>query len=133
MAIQTSIQSELFKTLIEIDVNEHCIDLHNDYDCVQLHFSGIDNELLLSFKSLSDQAKYPLVILQFEEVELKKINIDLQINAQSRTIDNLYRCRFLQDEVLVEYSKEGKSFYSLEFCEGHTLEFFSIKLVLILE
>jgi hypothetical protein len=133
MAIQTSIQSELFKNLIEIDVNEYCIDLHNDYDCIQLNFSGINNELLFSFKSLSADAKYPLVILQFEAVELKKINIDLQIDAQCRTIDNLYRCRFLQDGVLIEYSNEGKAFYSLEFCEGHSLEFFSNKLMLILE
>jgi hypothetical protein len=133
MATQSIIQPELFKSLIEIDVNDFCIDLHNDYDCTQLKFSGTANDLLLSFSSIRDNSKYPLVTLKFEEVELVKMLINLQTRAACNTIDHLYRCRCMQNGELVEYSANGKSFYSLEFCEGYHLELFSTRLLLVLQ
>jgi len=133
MASQSIIKTELFKSLVEIEVNDYCIDLHNDYDCTQLNYSGSNNELLLSFRCIRDNSKYPSVILQFDQVELKKMNIDLQVNAQCRTIDNLYRCRFALGETLIEHSPGGQSFYALEFCEGHSLEFFAGNLLLVVE
>jgi len=131
MALQSSIKTELFKDLIEIEVNGYCVDLHNDYDCMKLKFN--QNELLMSFTSIRDNSKYPVVMLKFKAVELKKLQIDFGIESQNKTIDRLYRCRFLQGEELIEYSKEGKSFYVLEFCEGYAVAFFSDELLLILE
>ena len=131
MAVQSSIKPELFKDLIEIDVNGFCVDLHNDYDCVKLRFS--QDELLMSFKSIRDNSKYSLVMLQFKAVEIKKMHIDFGVEAQHKTIDRLHRCRFLQGGELIEYSASGKSFYALEFCEGYAVEFFTEELVLILE
>ena len=131
MAVQSSIRPELFKDLTEMDINGYCVDLHNDYDCLKLRLS--DDELLMSFKSIRDNSKYPLVILQFKAVEIKKLHVDFGVEAQHKTIDRLHRCRFLQNEVLIEYSNEGKAFYALEFCEGYAIEFFTEELVLILE
>lgn len=131
MAVQSSIRPELFKDVTEIEVNGYCVDLHNDYDCVKLRFSH--NELLMSFKSIRNNSKYPLVMLQFKAVEIKKLQIDFGVETQHKTIDRLHRCRFLHNGELIEYSKAGKSFYALEFCEGHAVEFFAEELVLILE
>lgn len=131
MAVQSSIRPELFKDITEIDVNGYCVDLHNDYDCLKLQFSG--NELLMSFKSIRDNSKYSFVVLQFKAVDIQKLQLNFGVEAQHKTIDRLHRCRFLQVGELIEYSKEGKAFYALEFCEGYAVEFFTEELVLILE
>lgn len=131
MAVQSSIHPELFKDLTEIEVNGYCVDLHNDYDCVKLLFG--EEELLMSFNSIRDSSKYPLVILQFKAVEIKKLQYNFVVEARHKTIDRLHRCRFLQAGELTEYSNTGKSFYALEFCEGYAVEFFTEELVLILE
>jgi hypothetical protein len=131
MAVQSSISPELFKDLVEIDVNGYCVDLHNDYDCLKLRFS--DAELLMSFKSIRANSKYSFVVLQFKAVEIKKLHINFGVDAKHKTIDRLHRCRFLHNGQLIEYSNEGKAFYVLEFCEGYAVEFFTAELVLILE
>ncbi len=131
MALQSTIQAELFKDLIEIEVNGFCVDLHNDYDCLKLRFA--DGDLLMSFKSIRDNSQYPLVMLKFKAAEIQKLQIDFGIDPKNKTIDRLHRCRFLQDNRLIEYSKDGKSFYILEFCEGYSLQFFSSELQLVLQ
>lgn len=133
MAIQSSIRSELFQSLVEIDINEVCIDLHNDYDCISFSYTEATHEFLLNFRSVKENAPYPLVSLKFEQVIFHTINAGLETIPKSRTIDNIYRGRFEANGSLYEFTEDGKSFYCLEFLEAYSFQFFANSLQIVLK
>jgi hypothetical protein len=132
MARQISIQSELFQSLVEIDVNEFCVDLHNDYDCTSFTYGGDTNTFCLNFRSITKNPQYPLVSLLFEQVSFYKITAGLETTPKSNTIDNIYRGKFEVNGKLYEFTEEGKSFYCLEFLEAYSFQFFAGRLLLVL-
>jgi hypothetical protein len=132
MARQISITSELFQSLVEIDVNGFCIDLHNDYDCTSFTYGGATTTFCLHFRSITKNPQYPLVTLQFEQVSFYKINAGLETTPKSNTIDNIYRGKFKVNGNLYEFTEEGKSFYCLEFLEAYSFQFFAGRLLLVI-
>lgn len=132
MARQISITSELFQSLVEIDVNGFCIDLHNDYDCISFTHNGETNKFCLHFRSIKENPQYPLVSLQFEQVRFHTINAGLETTPKSNTIDNIYRGRFEANGNLHEFTEDGKSFYCLEFLEAYSFQFFAKVLMIVL-
>ena len=65
--------SDLFKSLIEIEEDELYIDLHNDYYCNQLIF--VENKGVLQLHFMSINQVYKKAIVEFvklhEEIDLK--------------------------------------------------------------
>lgn len=111
---------ELFKNLSEFDSGEKYYDFHNDYKCIRI--SQEDEELTFLFKK-TDEAV--VVSFKFQEVKVTKFVFDYTTKLESLTIDNCYRGRFELGKDLLEFSSEGKSYFYVEFYEGHKLEFFS--------
>lgn len=132
MARQISITSELFQSLVEIDVNGFCIDLHNDYDCISFTYGGDLQEFQINFRSIKVDTPYPSVSLKFEQVVFQKINAELIVTPESQTIDNIYRGRFEAGGNLHEFTTDGKSFYCLEFLEAYSFWFFAKALMIVL-
>lgn len=131
MAKQSSIQSELFQSLVELDINGFSIDLHNEYDCTSFTYNSNVNEFQLNFKSINENTIYPLVALKFEQVTFHKFNVGLATTPRSRTIDSIYRGRFEANGDLHEYTEDGRPFYYLDFLETYSFQFFSKDLVIV--
>ena len=123
---------ELFQNFIEIEYDDCYVNLHNDFDCESIEYSNITGTLSLIFK--------PLIMLSngINEVELLFFNVDfakmsivkLKGELLPGTIDTIYRGRFEESKgILCEQSKNGKSFYYINFVEYFSFEILSNKVI----
>ena len=107
---------EIFKDLLEFNVEEIYYDLHNDFDCLNLNFEN--DTLVLTLKGINSSMLY----VKFRNVELTLFNFSE--NSNISTIDSLYRGKFEIDNKLVE-SKDKLGYIYLEFYDGVKLEFWA--------
>lgn len=114
------VTTELFKSLLEIDIDDVHFDLHNDYDCYSILFSK-DHELTLSLKSSDKEVK-----LTFKGVTVNYMFLNLtDVNKDITTIDSIYRGRYEDSNVLREVTDDSRNYYYIEFYSGYTIEFFA--------
>ena len=123
---------ELFKNFIEIEYDDCYVDLHNDFDCESIGYSNITGTLSLIFKPLT------ILVNGIKEVELLFFNVDFVKMSMVKfrgellpgTIDTIYRGRFEESKgVLCEQSKNGKSFYYINFVGDFSFEILSNKVM----
>jgi uncharacterized protein YpmB len=114
------VTTELFKSLLEIDIDNIHFDLHNDYECYSILFSK-DHELTLSLKSSDKEVKlvFKGVILNYMSLNLADVNKDIT------TIDSIYRGRYEDSNILREVTDCSRNYYYIEFYSGYTIEFFA--------
>ena len=112
---------ELFESLLEIDLENDFIDLHNDYDFKSYEFSGVKN-LTLAFVNIKTKNE---LLVCFEDVELIKFNITVE--NENSTIDNFHRGRYQKDEKLFDEFENRKCFY-IEFLGKSNIELLASKL-----
>ena len=108
---------ELFKNLSQFDFDNVYYDFHNDFDCVKITFEN--NFLILFFKKIVEGY---IISFKFENVLLEKFYFFNFPELKNLTIDNLYRGRFEKNDELIEFDKNGKSYFYVEFYEGPKIE-----------
>ena len=114
------VTTELFKSLLEIDIDDAHFDLHNDYDCYSILFSK-DHDFTLSLKSSDEEVK-----LVFKDSTMNYMSLNLtDVNKDITTIDSIYRGRYEDGNVLREVTDDSRSYYYIEFYSGYTIEFFA--------
>jgi hypothetical protein len=119
---------ELFSSLIEFEIANSNIDLHNDYCCSKIQYN--EETLFLLFTTCSDAIEEREIKLTFHEVELYKVNLEFERTKELITIDNFYRGRFENEGNLLDLSSDGKGYIYIEFYEGHSIEFSAKELVI---
>ena len=118
---------ELFKPFTEIQLNGTIVDLHNDYECVEIACNLQNKSLMFVFGENNYFRKK--VWLSFSGVEMINSTFLLDNILFPKTLDNFYKGRFLnaQNE-LKEQNPEGKNCYYLDFYEGQSCEFLAEKI-----
>jgi len=114
------VTAELFKSLLEIDIENEHFDLHNDYDCYSILFSK-DHELTLSFNSSNKAVK---LVLKDATVNYMSLNLT-DLGTEITTIDSMYRGRYEDGNVLREATDDSRGYFYIEFCSGYTIECFA--------
>lgn len=112
---------ELFKSLLDLEVGDKFIDLHNDFNCTEINFSKEDQSLIFVFFDHNHSSSLRLV---FQQVILVKFNLNFELDKKYIILDNFYRGRFESNNELHDLSEEGKGYMYVEFCEGQSLEFY---------
>ncbi len=112
---------ELFKDLSQNEYEGKWFDFHNDYDCVRIILK-IGGLLVLLFKRIKDNK---LVSIKFKDVIIEQIEFFNFYKVEHLTIDNLYRGKVEKNGNLLEYNKDKRGYFYLEFDEGQKLEFWS--------
>ena len=92
-------------------------DFHNDFICEEILYRSFS----LSSKFVNT-AENLTVTLIFHNVSIEMMEISTSSSEKVLTLDNLYRGRFELDGELVEFSKNGKSYFYIEFLEGVKIE-----------
>ena len=110
---------ELFKNILEINVEGKLFDLHNEYDCYSVVLSK-DRDLTLSFKSDVKECK-----LVFKDSMVNYMNLSLTDLIDITSIDSIYRGRYENGNELRELTEDSRGYYYIEFYSGCTLELFA--------
>lgn len=119
------IDIELFKNLLDIELNGEDIDLHNDYRCSDILYS--EKDLRLKFRSNADEGEF--LMIQFVDVEINKLEVSLGSN-DGITLDNFHRGRYeAEGKLFDEY--HGKKCFYIEFYEGGVIELLCKQVILI--
>lgn len=108
---------EIFKNLSQFDLGNIYYDFHNDFDCIKISLEN--NFLLFLFKKNEEKE---IVSFKFENIDITKFEFSNFSEFVNLTIDNLYRGRFEKDDQLIEFDKDGKAYFYLEFYEGVKME-----------
>lgn len=108
---------ELFKNLSQFDLEGFCYDFHNDYNCTKVTLNN--NCLELQFKKIVGEN---LVSFIFQNVIFQKFELRDFSEFDFLTIDNLYRGRYEEDGRLIEFNKEGKAYFYVDFYVGLKIE-----------
>ncbi len=114
---------EFIEDIGQHEYNGRYYDLHNEYECIKIRLE--DGVLRLNFRHV---LHHNIVGMEFMNVVMTVFNIQ-DLVAESLTIDNIYRGRFLEDEILKDLSADGKSYMYIDFVEEISFEFFSDGLV----
>jgi hypothetical protein len=94
-------KAELFKDLIEITANDQTIDLHNEYDCIEIDYSA--GSMKFVFKNLLTDKR---VVLSFDNVIISEFKF-LQPTVNMKLIlDLFYRGRFEEGGTLSDQKDE---------------------------
>jgi hypothetical protein len=105
-------ESELFENLLEIKTTLFHFDLHNDYTCLSISYSG--ETLVLEFKKDNDQSA---LFLEFKEVTI----LSMKIPLKTTVLDNFHRGRYeLNGDLYDEF--QGKKCFYIEFYEEGSIE-----------
>lgn len=114
------VTTELFKSLLEIDIDDVHFDLHNDYDCYSILFSK-DHDFTLSLKSSDKEVE-----LVFKDSTVNYMSMNLtDVEKDITTIDNIYRGRYEEGNVLREMQDDSRNYYYIEFYSGYVIELFA--------
>ena len=108
--------TELFKSLSQLQIGNNFIDLHNDYYCTKINFNSDHRSLVISFISSKDSK----IDVLFDDVEILDFIINLSLESKNSVIDNIYRGRFLFENELLE-TKDGKGFIYIDFLDEKSL------------
>ena len=112
---------ELFRNLCQFEFENQYYDFHNDYDCKKIFFEK-GNSLIFLFKNIKTAN---LISMRFEEVILNNFIFFNSSNVDCLTIDNIYRGKIEENFELIEFSKDAKGYFYLEFYEGQKMQFWS--------
>lgn len=99
---------ELFKSLLEVELGEKLLDLHNDFDFKELKFSNNVNELSLIFADVKNSKE---LIIVFHSIIILELELPL---GNDLIIDNFYRGRYEFEEKLFDEYLNKKCYY-IEF------------------
>lgn len=104
--------AEMFKSLMDLEIEEAAIDLHNDYECHNILYDFEKGYLRLLFKG--DKS----LILEFRDVVIAKLNLQLQETLDRGILNNFYRGRFEINGTLYETSEEGRRYFIWKLKQG---------------
>lgn len=120
---------ELLNNIAQLECDAGYFDFHNDFNCTGLLLD--QEKLVLNMKHSVTGVNIGLV---FSGVTFAKVDFSYEKPVlENLTMDSLYRGRFEIDGNLYEYDSMNRSYFYLEFYEGHKIEFFSSGLELITE
>jgi hypothetical protein len=111
---------ELFTDFSQYSFDGDFYDFHNDFDCEKVLLQ--DSSLFFIFKSVEQKF---IITLVFNNCIIKKVEMDNLLQPESATIDILYRGRFEQNQELLEFSSDLKSYFYVEFSGNLKIEFLS--------
>ena len=120
----------LFESISILEVENEVIDLHNDYEFNNLVLDNNCKKIILSFLNISN-IKIS-VILTFEKIEIKSLNIKQFVIHDKITLDNLYRGKTENEGMLIEVNNDNLSYMYLDFLEDIQIEFWSSNLICLL-
>src|ERR1043165_1202683 len=109
---------ELFKNIVEYDLEGVYYDLHNDFKCLKIEQRK--DELILLFKNINEDY---FVSVLFQSVTINKNEFRNMPITCELTIDTLYRGRYENNGDLVELSDDNRAYFYMEFYEGQKMEF----------
>lgn len=113
---------ELLKSFLEVQVDGHTFDLHNDFNVIRIEIVENVTRLILENTDLPDS--FHFLTIEFVNSKVAVFNLDFQELAGPLTLDEIYRGRFERDSQL--YEKDGDmSYYYVQFVEDVHLELFS--------
>lgn len=118
----------LFDSLLEISVNDHYIDLHNDFECIGINC--LQDKIDFEFISNQRTKTKKWVSVMFYDIEIIKIKIDLRSVKEGITLDNFHRGRISAGDHLIDELSNGKRCFYMEFTEGQYFEILASKVVL---
>jgi hypothetical protein len=122
--------SDILEDVTSITRNGHTIDLHNDFDCVEVTYSNGSLNVMFEQTSQSE-SEYVKVCIVFKDAEIAKLKLDLANDEDQRTIDTLYRGRFEANGELFEHSTTGKRYFYISFQNGNEVELFTSEVMLV--
>ena len=112
----------LFEDLLQIELQDKIIDIHNDYDLKKINLlPNISLQLIFQHSENKNE-----IYLVFEEVEF--IEFEIRISTDL-TIDNFYRGRYEFEKKLYDDFNDKKCFY-IDFCEVGQINLLCSKLLL---
>lgn len=120
--------SELFKSFAEFEQDGVYIDLHTEFDCKAIEFSGSTRQLTFSFKPNKHCTReVSSVEVVFNECSIEQYSIKLDgSDTHSGTLDTMYRGRFeMSDGQLGEMSDTGRYYYYMNFLPHVGFEIFA--------
>lgn len=124
-------ESNLFLSLLENYVEGKYIDLHNEYNCEKMVFDKNKDRFSFYFKRTEQAtAGWSNVSVVFEGTLITSYTFLFEALISELTLDNFYRGRFLDGELLKEYSQDGKGYFYVSFCEDISFELFANKVLL---
>jgi hypothetical protein len=116
--------TEMFKGLTEVQIENSFFDLHNDFICSVISFDASKREINMAFVSEKKgiNFSYLLTGASIEKMYSNRKSGDCNI------MNNFYRGRFELDNVLSEFFEDGSSYFYLEFENGDLFEIKAKKL-----
>jgi len=117
---------KLFEPILDFKIGADYIDLHNDFNCIEIK-ADMQN-VILYFLSLSDYNKK--VEIKFNNAKIVKTKYELNDKTKYTTLCNFHRGKFENlNHTLYEKNEDGQKYYYLDFFEGQHLEIFAKKAI----
>jgi hypothetical protein len=123
--------SELFQSLLEIQFENEFIDFHNTCTCEKISYKNQTNDLAFQFKNGNEGTKFPLIEIIFKNATLHSLEFSVESVITNLTIDNFYRGRFQNGDILEELSNDGRRYFYIEFYEGFFIELLCEKVTIL--
>jgi hypothetical protein len=122
---------ELFDDLLEIEIEDQFVDLHNNFTCVNISYNANAKEVKISFiaDDLTEGQSFSQVEIMFSEAEVNELNFPLDLEGNGLCLDSFYRGRIEQNNNLFDKTPDGRYLFYLDFYEGQSLEILAEKLV----
>ncbi|MES2060389.1 MAG: hypothetical protein V4456_00615 [Bacteroidota bacterium] len=120
--------SELFKSFAEFEKDGVYIDLHNEFDCKGIIFSGSKKQLTLLFEPNKHSTReVNSVEVFFDDCIIEQYSAKLdKSDTNSGTLDTMYRGRFeISNGQLCEMSDTGRYYYYINFLPDLNIELFA--------
>lgn len=120
--------SELFKSFAEFEQDGVYIDLHNEYDCKLIEFTGSKKQLTLLFQPNEYCTREVSgVEIVFSDCSIKQYSAKPdKANIDSGTLDIMYRGRFeMSGGQLGEVSDSDMYYYYINFLPDVAFELFA--------
>ncbi len=121
------IKSPLFEPILDLEIVNQYIDLHNDFDCKKITQLSESNQLYFYFQSIT--SKQNQIIVFFDNAQITKSKYSITDTSKSVTISNFQRGKFQsKNNKIIEENKTKQKYYYIDFSEGQQIELFAQRL-----
>jgi len=117
-------QNELFEPILDFKMGNEYIDLHNDFNCIEIQEIVDKQNIIFLFDSLQNDNKK--IALLFELAKITENKFKLSDISKSTTLSNFHRGKFEnRNSTLSEINEKGQKYFYLDFFEGQHIEIFA--------
>ncbi len=123
-AIFTDISKfDLFEPILDFKIGDEYVDLHNDFNCVNIEEFADKQNIVLYFTSISSDSKK--IAIRFDDAKLATSKYKLTDKKRYTTLSNFHHGKFENKNSLNEKNEQGQKYFYLDFFEGQHLEIFA--------